>query len=148
MSALVPGELELWRRLACHDRRHAIGVARRLERLLVGTSHAGDPRWLAAALLHDVGKLEARLGVLGRVAATLLIRGFGEGGVAGWRPGSGWRSKVSLYLAHGEIGAAMIRAAGGREEAARWAEAHHHPERVPMDLPPEVTRALAASDPE
>lgn len=144
----MPGELELWGRLACHDRRHAISVARRLERLLVGTSHAGDPRWLAAALLHDVGKLEARLGVLGRVAATLVIQGFGEREVAGWRAGSGWRRKASLYLAHGEIGAAMIRAAGGREEAARWAEAHHHLEMVPTALPGEVTRALAASDPE
>lgn len=148
-SVLLPGELELWRRLVRHDRRHAVRVARRLERHLAETPHAGDTRWIAAALLHDVGKLEAGLGVLSRVAATLLTRAVGARAVAGWRIRPGWRAKVGVYLAHGEIGAAMIRTVGGREEVARWAASHHQPEAAaPQAFPEEVARALAASDPE
>ena len=50
------------------DRRHAVGVAREVERSL--GAEASRPV-LAAALLHDVGKIESGLGVYGRVIATL-----------------------------------------------------------------------------
>ena len=48
---LLPGELDLWRTMSRADRRHAAGVARRVERAL--GDEATRPV-LAAALLHDV----------------------------------------------------------------------------------------------
>ena len=67
-AQLLPGELDLWRRMSGPDRRHSAEVARRVERAL--GDRATRPV-LAAALLHDVGKLDAHLRTYGRVVATL-----------------------------------------------------------------------------
>ena len=67
-AQLLPAELELWQRMPGPDRRHSAGVARRVERSL--GEQATRPV-LAAALLHDVGKLDAHLRTYGRVVATL-----------------------------------------------------------------------------
>ena len=50
------------------DRRHAAGVARRVE---VALGDEATRPVLAAALLHDVGKTESGLGTYGRVIATI-----------------------------------------------------------------------------
>jgi len=64
---LLPAERELWAQMSPADRRHALGVARDVERRLgVEATRAV----LAAALLHDVGKIDAGLGTYGRVMAT------------------------------------------------------------------------------
>jgi len=70
-GALTPEGFAQFRRQPNHDQRHAVGVARDVQARLRDTSHADDPRWLSAALLHDVGKLDSRLGVYGRVVATV-----------------------------------------------------------------------------
>ena len=115
----------LWRRLPNHDRRHSIAVARRVQRALERTEHRGDDQWLAAALLHDVGKLDARLGVFGRVGATLAGAAAGHDMAAIWSEKRGVTRRVGLYLRHPEIGADHIRVAGGPGNAARWAAVHH-----------------------
>ena len=147
-SVLSAPELEIWNRMPAHDRRHSVGVARRVEQMLAGTPHA-EPRWAATALLHDVGKLDAHLGVLGRVGATVA------GGLAGhdmahvWTQKRGITRRVGLYLRHPELGATRIRIVGGREEAARWAEAHHDEQaRAALDFPAEVVAALYEADDE
>jgi hypothetical protein len=138
-SVLTPEELGLWQRLPGHDRRHTVDVARRVEATLEGTPYAGDARWAACALLHDVGKLAAGLGIYGRVVATLAAR-------AG-RPDLGRR--IPLYLRHGPMGADMIRSVGGREEAATWAAAHHQrSDWAGLPLPAPVVRILAEADPD
>ncbi|MGH8985825.1 MAG: HD domain-containing protein [Acidimicrobiia bacterium] len=137
-SILTPAELSLWRRLPNHDRRYSIRVARNVERALAGTGY-DDPRWQAVALLHDVGKLDTGLGVASRALAT----------VAGAVRPSARQSdgRVGRYLRHDELGEAMLRAAGGREEAAAWAGAHHRRERwEDSGLPGPVAEALAAAD--
>ncbi len=65
---MVCGEVELWRRMANVDRRHAVVVARRF----VGRRPAADRAEVAGALLHDVGKVESSLGTIGRVVATVV----------------------------------------------------------------------------
>lgn len=88
-----------------------------------------DPYWCRVAVLHDVGKYHAQLGVFGRVAATVLAAGLGSARMNDWADRSGWRGQVGRYHRHGEIGADEIRAAGGPEDAAVWSEIHHHPDR-------------------
>jgi len=138
-SVLTPVELDLWARLPNHDRRYSIRVARRVQRDLDGTEYAEDGRWLAAALLHDVGKLDASLGVVGRSLATV---------VGAVRPSVRQSSgRFGRYLRHDEIGAAMLRAAGGREEAVEWAGAHHHRDRwARTRIPLPVATALETAD--
>lgn len=67
-SHLGPGERELWACMSAPDRRHAIEVTRRFVERRPAASRAE----IAGALLHDVGKVEAGLGTLGRVLVTVI----------------------------------------------------------------------------
>lgn len=146
-SVLSPGELALWQRMPNHDQRHSIGVARDVCARLAGTTYADDPRWPAIALLHDIGKLDAGLSVYGRVVATLCGAAGGKHRAIAWSGKRGFTRRVGLYLRHDELGADTIRMAGGREEAARWAAAHHHLDEWPLTgIPSGVITALDAAD--
>jgi hypothetical protein len=146
-TVLTPEEHALWSRMRNHDRRHSVLVARRVEASLAGSDAAGDPRWLAAALLHDVGKLDAGLSVPGRVVATLAGGAAGHEWAEPWSSKRGFTRRVGLYLRHPELGETRIRVAGGREEAARWAGAHHDASAyTDLSIPPEVVDALTTAD--
>jgi hypothetical protein len=149
-GVLTPAEFGLWERQPGHDQRHTVEVARRLEQALEGSPHAGDPRWLACALLHDIGKLAPALGISGRVIATLLAQvAGGPAGLGDWEERRGLCRRIALYLRHGEIGGDMIRMAGGRDEVAMWATVHHQQSRLePGALPALVVIALAEADPD
>ncbi len=145
---LHDGEFALWAAQPRYDRRHTLRVARRVHRLLAERADRDD--WVAAALLHDVGKIRADLGVVGRSVATAVAGVVGKREMAGWHDDPGIRGRFGRYAAHGEIGGAMVRDAGGRESAARWAEVHHlvggHNPVKPPDLPVEAVTALKLSD--
>jgi hypothetical protein len=129
------------------DRRESIAVARRAQRLLAGTEHAGDSRYLAAALLHDVGKNDARLGPLRRAGATVAGALAGPGYAVAWSERRGITRRVGLYLRHAELGADRLRIAGARPEAVGWAAAHHDPAAgAATGLPAPVVAALARAD--
>jgi hypothetical protein len=144
---LTPNELALWRAMPAIDRRESVRVVRRLDAELAGGPHAGDEKYLAAALLHDVGKIDCRLGPIGRALATMA------GGVAGhevapaWQARGGIARRFGLYLRHDEIGAGRLRMAGARPAAIEWAALHHHPERWDTSsIPRTVVEALARAD--
>jgi predicted HD phosphohydrolase len=146
-SVLTPDGFAQFRRQPNHDQRHAIGVARDVQARLADTDFADDPRWLAAALLHDIGKLDSRLGVYGRVVATVSGAAAGREHAAAWSESRGFTRRVGLYLRHAELGADRIRLAGEPEAAARWAAAHH--DRSSWDelpIPPVVVVALDEAD--
>jgi hypothetical protein len=144
-TVLTPVELPLYERLPNHDRRHALRSGRRAEAAL---GAACEPRWIAAALLHDVGKYDSGFSVPGRAIATVAAGGrSGRRRVERWRDCGGVRRRIWLYARHGEIGADEIRAVGGREVAAVWSEAHHHPEAwSSLDLPSDIVKILDAAD--
>jgi hypothetical protein len=141
-AQLGDGELALWRRLKGADRRHAHGVARRVERAL---GHEATRPVLAAALLHDIGKIDSGLGTYGRVVATL------SGAVAGretahlWVTRDGFTRRVGLYLLHPGIGADHLELAGSDPLTVAWAREHHLPEEE-WTVPAEVGRALKDAD--
>jgi hypothetical protein len=147
-AALTPSEYGLWERLSRYDRHHAVDVARKTALRLAATPFAGDTRWLGAALMHDVGKVEPDLSTLERVVAALASKIIGVAAARRWSTtGAGARWRIGSYLMHGERGAAMIRAAGGREEAASWAEVHQgYRDFAESRLPPVVVEALVESD--
>ena len=91
---LTAGERALWVQLSNQDRRHSIAVARRFAVRRPQATRAV----IAAALLHDVGKLACGLGTFGRVAATVV----GDRGPAAFR----------AYHDHEAIGAELARRAG------------------------------------
>lgn len=147
-SFLTPAEGAVWAELPASERAYAIRVARHTEQDLAGTAAAGEPRWIAAALVHDVGKLDAHLGVSGRVVATLAGVVVSRDRAHDWAGGaSGFRTRVGQYLVHDERGAVRLRDAGARPEVAAWAEVHHRPDRWPeCGIPAPVCEALAAAD--
>jgi hypothetical protein len=146
-TVLTPDGFVIFRRQPNHDQRHAIGVARDVEARLEDTEYAADPRWPAAALLHDIGKLDSHLGVYGRVVATVAGAVAGRDHAAAWSQSSGFTRRVGLYLRHTELSADRIRLAGEPEEVALWSEAHHRPNTWPdLPIPAPVVDALDAAD--
>ena len=65
---LLDDEFSLWRRMALSDQRHSLVVAQRF----VTLKPDAQRDHVAAALLHDVGKVESDLGIAMRVIATLI----------------------------------------------------------------------------
>jgi len=99
-ATLRENEYDLWSRMKSHDQRHSIEVARRFTEM-----HPAFTRdHVAAALLHDIGKAESDLGVLGRVIATVV-------GPIGTR--------FRLYHDHESIGLNLCREAGSSTETLR-----------------------------
>ena len=141
-SLLSEAEQRLWRRMSRAARRHAVGVARRVEHAL-GAEAA--PPVLAAALLHDVGKVSAGLGTYGRVVATLAGAAAGGTMAGAWTEGRGFTRRVGLYLRHPEVGADMLALAGSDPLTVTWAREHHLPAEE-WTLPRRLAEALKEAD--
>ena len=134
-SWLQPPEIALWKRLPAPDRRHALAVARATELRLGSVT---ERPVMAAALLHDVGKLESGLGTLGRVAATIagVVRGRHR-----LRP----TGRFGRYVQHGDLGAALLTEAGSDALTVSWAREHHR-DAAHWTLPRAIADALKAGD--
>ncbi len=116
LSHLTPAEQRLFLAMDVSDQRHHVQVARRF----VDEVGQDVPRaWVAAALLHDVGKRVCGLGTVGRVVATLLPFG---------RRGDG---PIGRYHRHEPIGASMLLSAGSDPDTValvgHWPEAPSRP---------------------
>jgi hypothetical protein len=131
-GVLSDPERALWGRMSDADRRHAVQVARRAEQEL---GPAAAPPLLAAALLHDVGKVVAGLGTWGRVFAT-LNQAVGLPSVS---------PRFREYRRHASLGAELLERAGSHPLAVTWAREHHLPPSA-WTLPAHAARALKAAD--
>lgn len=105
-SALLrPGEEErLFFDQPAADQRHGLAAARLV---------TGELR--RAALLHDVGKQRAGLGVWGRSVASALAKLHVP-----------VRGRLATYLDHGPLGAEMLEALGAELLVVEFARHHHH----------------------
>lgn len=139
---LLPGERALWARLSGPDRRHAAAVARRVERML---GHEATRPVLAAALLHDVGKLESGLRTYGRVVATLSAKVAGADMAHAWRWQRGFARRVGLYLLHADLGGDLLALAGSDPLTVAWTREHHRPPEE-WTVPRHLGEALRAAD--
>lgn len=149
LQYLQPGEQRLFDRLTTYDQRHAIESAQALDRMLDDRNVADRDPWIAAALLHDVGKYHAQLDPTRRALATVMGSVAGRTATRAWSQRShGFLSRVGMYVEHGPIGADDLRAVGGREEAALWSAAHHENPSTwdSLGFPDGVCEALDASD--
>ena len=124
------------------DRRHAAGVARRVDAAL--GADATRPV-LAAALLHDVGKVESGLRTPGRVVATVVGQLGGHERAHSWAERSGPTGRIGRYLLHADIGAALLTKAGSDPLTVAWAREHHRT-RPQWSLPAGIAIALSTAD--
>jgi len=89
-SILLYEELILWSRMQARDQRHSVEVLERFIRLVPESTRSEQ----AAALLHDIGKIESQLGLAGRVLATII----------------GPRGKYhSIYHDHEKLGTQLVK---------------------------------------
>ena len=141
-AQLLPAERALWRRMSGPDRRHAARVAREVECAL---GHDATRPVVAAALLHDIGKVESGLRTYGRVVATVCGKVAGPETAHTWRKQRGFTRRVGLYLLHPDIGADLLALAGSDPLTVAWTREHH---LSPSDwtLPAPLAEALKAAD--
>ena len=110
------------------DQRHGLGAAR-----FVSGRHPQRSELVRAALLHDVGKRHARLGVAGRSMASLVRMA----GLGGW-------GRIHEYIDHGALAADELEAAGAEPLVVAYAR-HHHLRR-PGEVSPHDWATLNAAD--
>jgi len=117
-----PALVALFTRMSRADQHHGIAVARTLE----DRGHT-DPDLIAAALLHDVGKIRARGSVWARVMVVLgewlLPRA-----AARWGEGraKGLRRPFVVRQQHPMWGAEMAQRAGAPPVTVRLIRSHHN----------------------
>ena len=143
-TQLLPGEEALWDRMKRADRRHAAGVARRVE---VSLGEEATRPVLAAALLHDVGKVESGFGPYRRTIATLsaaVVR-HDPDIIRAWTRTTGFTRRVGLYLQHPKLGGDLLGMAGSDSLTEQWARQHHSPEEE-WTIPPRIGHALKDAD--
>ena len=151
-SVLSQKEYALWARQYPPDRRHSAAIARQVERRLADQALVEEAAlneetdWaLAAALLHDIGKIEAGLGTWGRVFATIVAKVVGPQRARQWIVRDGYRGKVGAYLNHPEIGAELLHAAQSDPRTIAWAVQHHKPPDK-WTIPADIARVLHEFD--
>jgi hypothetical protein len=106
---LSPVEQAIFLGQPAADQRHGLECG-----LEAAIAHAHRPELVRAALLHDVGKRHARLGPMGRVLASVLIR---------LRLPIG--ARVRSYQAHGPIGSSELVELGAEPLVVDFARHHH-----------------------
>ena len=127
---LEPPERDLFWGQRPADQRHGLECAR----AVLGRC-PGRPDLARAALLHDIGKRHAGLGVAGRTtAATLGVLHLPVKG------------RFAAYLGHGPAGAADLEAAGAEAVVVGFARHHHgsRPDHIPAADWEELCRADCA----
>ncbi len=145
-NVLSTVEYELWLSQSSTDRYHTFFAARRVELELANdtTLADDDTRWvIAAALLHDIGKLDSNLGTLGRVAATLVGLVMPATALGNWCQKRGLRKRISSYLNHAEIGAELLQNAQSDGRVVTWVRQHHQPHG---DTPLKIAQLLKRAD--
>ena len=141
-SHLLPGELAVWRAMSRPDRRHSVAVARRT---VAALGPDADRAIVAAALLHDCGKVASGFGTFSRVAATLVIAVVGRSRVIAWADEDGVRGRLGRYADHPRLGRERLVEAGSAPLTAAWAAEHHLPTSA-WSVPEPIGVVLKASD--
>jgi len=123
-ATLPPSLTRLFFSQRPEDQRHALDVYSRV---------GNDPALVEAALLHDVGKTDSDLGVIGRSLATI----WSTTSLPIW---GRWRA----YSDHGRVGADVLEAHGADVLAVAFTR--HHPGVAPKEIDPVEWRRLSAAD--
>ena len=110
-SVLSPNEMHLWTKSAREDQQHSLVVLKRLLNIMPDAGKAAQ----AAALLHDIGKIESDLGTFLRVVATVV----------------GPRTKrFAKYHDHEQIGLKMLEEADSSPEIIALVSGNGDPKLV------------------
>ena len=110
-SVLSLNEMHLWTKSAREDQQHSLVVLKRLLNIMPDAGQAAQ----AAALLHDIGKIESDLGTFLRVVATV---------------GGSRTKRFAKYHDHEQIGLKMLEEAGSSPEIIALVSGNGDPKLV------------------
>jgi hypothetical protein len=123
---------------------HAYQLFKRLE-----TSGQTTPDLLAAALLHDVGKIMIPLSIFDRIVIVMGGYLFHKAAALNWAEGTpqGWRRPFVVAEHHAGWGADLASQAGAAPLAVELIRRHHDsPVRNPDSQTEHLLAALQAAD--
>ena len=141
-SHLSENEYLQWEKLSIADRHHSHQVARQAEPVVA--QHGKE--FVAAALLHDIGKLKSGFGTFGRVFATLCCFLFPLRKMEKWSERTkGLRRRLIDYAKHPALGAELLKEIGSGQQTITWV-LEHHSERENWKTPIEIAEVLSNSD--
>lgn len=112
---------ELFIRLSRQEQKHSIKVAREVE-AECEREGIDAKAMVRVALLHDVGKLKARLNSIDKSLLVLADK-FSGGRIRGLK----WK-KVDVYFNHGAMGRELLKGMGLSERDLYLIEKHHNRE--------------------
>jgi hypothetical protein len=122
-------ELALWSVMSHPDQRHSIAVAQMVDKQL-----PDDRTAVVAALLHDIGKISVRSGILLRVLAGFTQPLVSTQRRHRWTSKGGALSRLAALIEYPTAGATLLAEAGSEEFVVRWAAEHHlRPEEWTVD---------------
>ncbi|HTX92200.1 MAG TPA: HD domain-containing protein [Anaerolineales bacterium] len=135
---LPPIQLILFRRMQPSEQLHAFQVLKRLE-----ADGQTDPDLLAAALLHDVGKILSPLSLFDRMAVVVGKRLF-PAAARRWGDAAprGPHRPFVVAARHAEWGAGLARQAGASRRTVELVRRHQDP---PLPEPRSRTDRLLAA---
>jgi hypothetical protein len=138
LPRLAPAQILLFRRMQPAEQMHAYQIFKRL--LAAGRN---EPDLLAAALLHDVGKILQPLSIIDRVLIVLGKRFFRRAAER-WAAGTphGLRLPFVVAVHHAEWGADLAAQAGATPLAVELIRRHQDP---PLAAPATYTERLLAA---
>ncbi len=121
LSQLTPAQLSLFQRMQPSEQTHAYRIFKRLE-----TSGQSDPDLLAAALLHDVGKILHPLSIFDRVL-IVLGKALIPKAARRWASGTphGLRLPFVVAANHADWGAELAYQAGSSVLCVELIRRHH-----------------------
>ncbi len=140
---LSPALLALFRQMRRSERLHSLNVLRTLQDR--GHNH---PALLTAALLHDVGKINAPFHLWDRVI-VVLVGELLPGRSQQWGEGAprGWRRPFAIRAQHPRWGAELAAAAGADPMAVELIGLHQrHLDGPPRTELEHLLAALQAAD--
>ncbi|MGI9576967.1 MAG: HD domain-containing protein [Microthrixaceae bacterium] len=145
LAQLSDREKRLFAQMRPSDRAHSIAVAQAVQRHYEAMEEVA-PAWvMPAALLHDVGKTVAGLGVYGRTVATLSGWVGGAEMAEQWADTTGFTRRVGLYMQYPRLGAELLEVNESDPLVVAWAAEHHLPAED-WTVPADDGAVLAAAD--
>lgn len=121
---LSPPLISLFRQMSLSEQAHSFSVLQRLQ-----AAGQQDQDLLAAALLHDVGKIKSPLSIWDRSLVVLGKRLFSRR-IAHWSNGSpaGWRRSFVVAAHHPAWGADLVATAGASPRTVELVRRHQEPD--------------------